>query len=76
MCLLLRAKYLDEKEKQKAKNTNFPENTNIGRVHPSPAELREPSASFTTTAKCDPKTLKVGYSAVTGKRFEKSGRAR
>jgi hypothetical protein len=60
VCLLLRTKHLDEKEKQKAKNTNFPENTNIGRVHPGPTEFRESSASFTTTAKCDPKTLKVG----------------
>jgi hypothetical protein len=102
LCLLLRAKYLEEKKKEKA-NTNPPsppppsppppsppppsppppsvrENANLGRVHPSPAELSDlpqstdgtclahnRSHSATTTAKCDPKTLKVGCSAVAGK---------
>jgi hypothetical protein len=75
LCLLLRAKYLDEKKA----NTNVPDNTKLGRVHPSPAELREPrhcrmSTDGTcqthnpkVTPKCDPQTLfQVGCSAVAG----------
>ncbi len=112
LCLLLRAKYLDEKEKMKQKATrdtippsppppsppppSVRENANLARVYPSPAELPQPiscgcdlpvrqaspicsqstdgpclahnpSQSETTTAKCDPKTLKVGCSAVAAK---------
>ncbi len=75
LCLLLRAKYLDEKKA----NTNVPDNTNLVRVHPRPAELREPrhcrlSTDGTcqthnpkVTPKCDPQTLlQVGWYAVAG----------
>jgi hypothetical protein len=76
LCLLLRAKYFDDKKKQKS---NVPENTNLARVHPSPAELREPHHCRLSTdrtyqthnpilnPKCDPETLlQVGCSAVAG----------
>jgi hypothetical protein len=60
LCFLLRAKYLEEKEKQKVVGE-------LGASHPrplpgspSPAQIRQPSA----TPKCDPKTLEMGCSAV------------
>jgi hypothetical protein len=53
LCLLLRAKYLNEKEKQKT-------NTNI-----SPPEISQPSVTpKCDPEKCDPETLQMGCSAV------------
>jgi hypothetical protein len=61
LCLLLRAKYLNEREKQKTNSVGERGvHSNPLPGHPSSAEISQPPA----TPKCDPETLQMGCSAV------------
>jgi hypothetical protein len=66
LCLLLRAKYLNEKEKQKTNSVGERGvHSNPLPGHPSSAEISQPPATpKCDPEKCDPETLQMGCSVV------------